>query len=117
MGRRAAAPENEATTEDPQKLEEKLHSLVPKIFDDAQTSTLNHRKNIVKLYKLQVEAAKCQVPVKKGGSMKLVGESLFNATMLHMINRVVVVKKGVRQADNIGKFIGEFIKHVNEKGS
>lgn len=90
---------------------------VSETFEQAQVSTANHRKNCIRLHKLHVRAASTIVKaVDTEGSQKLTGETHFEDAFLNMVNRVLVVKKGVIVADRIVKFVGSYVKYMNEKG-
>ncbi|KAF7357433.1 hypothetical protein MSAN_01339300 [Mycena sanguinolenta] len=73
---------------------------VAAIFDQAQTSIANHRKNCVALYKLHV---------------KKNDQSDFIAAFLDMLSRVLVIKKGPPPVDRILKFAAQYVRFVNEK--
>jgi condensin complex subunit 3 len=98
-------------------IEETLSTIIPKIFDQAQNTTANHQKNVVALHKVHIDAAAFTESVHNGKSIKLTGERLFEDTFIDLLCRVVVVKKGVSQADRIIKFVGAYTKYMNEKGS
>ncbi|KAG6812899.1 hypothetical protein H0H92_015634 [Tricholoma furcatifolium] len=85
------------------------------IFDQVQLSLANHRKNCVALYKLHNQAATVTKPGKNGSSVKLVGERKFSDIFISMVNRVLVVKKGPVAADRVVRFIGSYVKFVNDK--
>ncbi|KAG5353772.1 hypothetical protein C0989_002555 [Termitomyces sp. Mn162] len=85
---------------------DKIAAQVPRIFDQAQNSLANHQKNLVALYKLQVEAALCTEEVRQGRGLRLVGEKIFEEAILQMLTRVLPLKKGVTPADRVVKFIG-----------
>jgi condensin complex subunit 3 len=85
------------------------------IFTQAQTSLANHRKNCVNLYKIHVQAAG-DVRHNSKVTVKLVGEDEFARSFLDMVSRALVVKKGVASADRIIKFVGAYVKYINEKG-
>lgn len=91
-----------------------LHESVANIFDQTQVSLANHKKNCVALYKIHTKAATVTQPGKKG--LKLVGERAFQDVFIDMINRVLVVKKGPVNADRIVKYVGSYVKFMNEKG-
>jgi condensin complex subunit 3 len=97
-------------------VQEHVSANVPRILDQAQNSTTNHQKNLVALYKLQTEAAQYTESVRRGQGVKLVGERIFEETILLMLTRVLPLKKGTIQADRVIKFVGGYIKFVNEKG-
>lgn len=89
---------------------------LPKIFDQVQTTTANHQKNVVALHKVHVDAAAFTESIHGGRSIKLTGERLFEDTFIDLLCRVIVVKKGVSQADRIVKFIGAYAHYLNMKG-
>lgn len=104
------------TAEDPASVRECVSTYVPRILDQAQISTANHQKNLVALYKIQAEAAQYVEYVKKGKGFKPVGEKIFEDCLLQMLVRVLPMKKGTPQADRVVRFVGGFIKFINEKG-
>ncbi|KAI0801857.1 hypothetical protein BC629DRAFT_1438455 [Irpex lacteus] len=79
-----------------------LQSGLPRIFDQVQSTSANHQRNLVALYKLQSEAAKITESVQSGKSIELVGQTM-------------PVKKGATVADRVIKFVGGFTKFINEK--
>ncbi|RDB27802.1 Condensin complex subunit 3 [Hypsizygus marmoreus] len=85
------------------------------IFDQAQLTLANHRKNCVALYKLHVHAGAVTQSAKNGASVKLVGERAFGDAFIDMVSRVLVVKKGPATADRIVRFVGAYVKFMNEK--
>jgi condensin complex subunit 3 len=91
-----------------------LHANMATIFDQAQLSLANHRKNSVALYKLHLKAG--AFTQTRNGKIKLVGEHAFGDSFLGMVNRVLPVKKGSTGPDRVVKFIGSYVKFVNEKG-
>jgi len=93
-----------------------LHESVSAIFEQAQLSLANHKKNCVALYKIHTNAAAVTQPGKNGNGAKLIGEKAFQDVFLDMISRVLVVKKGPVTADRIVKYVGAFVKFMNEKG-
>lgn len=92
-----------------------LSAAVPRIFDQVQTSTVNHTKNFIALHKLHMEAAKRTAPA-PGGGTKLVGEREFEYAFMDMLARVLPVKKGATTADRVVKFVGGYIKFINDRG-
>lgn len=94
-----------------------LSSSLPRIFDQAQISLASHQKNLVALYKHHAEAAQHTESVHNGKGMKLVGERAFEDVLLRILMRVLPMKKGTTQADRIVKFMGGYIKFLNEKGT
>lgn len=95
---------------------EDLRDSIVNIFDQAQVSLANHKKNCVALYKLHTTAAAITQPAKKGNGLRLVGEKTFQDVFIDMVNRVLVMKKGPSNADRIVKYIGSYVKFMNEKG-
>ncbi|KAI6000302.1 nuclear condensing complex subunit [Pisolithus orientalis] len=95
---------------------EALSVSIPKIFDQAQNTTANHQKNIVALHKIHLDAAAFTESVHNGKAIKLTGERNFEDAFIDMVCRVLVIKKGVSQAERIVKFIGTYTKYLNEKG-
>lgn len=95
---------------------EKLRDSIATIFDQVQISLANHRKNCVALCKLHSQAAKVTRPTKNGTAVKLVGEKEFGDAFVDMINRILVVKKGPATVDRIVKFVGSYVKYLNERG-
>ncbi|OSD02558.1 hypothetical protein PYCCODRAFT_1367188 [Trametes coccinea BRFM310] len=94
-----------------------LQSALPKIFDQAQTTTANHQKNFVALYKLHSDAAAITESVQNGKSLKLTGERAFQDAFLDMLTRVLPVKKGTTVADRIVKFAAGYSKFITEKST
>ena len=91
-------------------------STVPKIFDQVQVSVANHQKNCVALHKIHAEAAEFTEPIDSRAMNKLTGEKMFAEVVQCLLFRVLVLKKGVTTADRVVKFIGAYIKFINEKG-
>ncbi|KAM6503310.1 Nuclear condensing complex subunit [Amanita muscaria] len=94
---------------------EDLKEKVAAVFDQAQASLASHRKNCVALYKLHVQAGNVTEVVKNGRATRLVGERAFGDAFVDMIARVLVVKKGPATADRVVKFVGTYVKFMNEK--
>ncbi|EPQ52389.1 chromosome condensation complex protein [Gloeophyllum trabeum ATCC 11539] len=94
---------------------EEISSSIPKIFDQAQVSTANHQKNYVALYKLHLEASKHTEPINKGRTVKHVGQKAFEDVVVEMTSRLLPLKKGTTVADRIVKFIGGYVRFMNEK--
>ncbi|KAH7887136.1 nuclear condensing complex subunit [Phlebopus sp. FC_14] len=98
-------------------VEENLTTNLPKIFDQAQNTTANHQKNVVALHKIHLEAAGFTESVHNGRSIKLTGERMFEDMFIDTLCRVMVVKKGVSQADRVVKFVGAYTKYMNQNSS
>ncbi|GBE88890.1 hypothetical protein SCP_1402980 [Sparassis crispa] len=96
---------------------ESLPELIPPIFDQAQHSMANHRKNCVALHKLQVQAAAVMEPIKQRAAVNLTGEKKFGDVFIDMVSRVLVVKKGPAPAERVFRFISSYIKFLIEKCS
>ncbi|KAI0941839.1 hypothetical protein AcV7_002413 [Taiwanofungus camphoratus] len=96
---------------------EALGTAIPKIFDQVQTTSANHQKNCVALYKLHSDAASHTEPTQGGRSVRLVGERTFEDIFVGMLARVLPVKKGVTVADRIVKFVGTYARFINEKAA
>ncbi|KAJ7722735.1 nuclear condensing complex subunit [Mycena maculata] len=90
-----------------------LRTTFSRIFDQVQTSTVNHQKNFIALHKLHLEAAKRTVVVESG--TKLVGEREFEAVFLDMLSRVLPVKKGATNADRVVRFVGGYVHFINDR--
>ncbi|KIM46792.1 hypothetical protein M413DRAFT_23143 [Hebeloma cylindrosporum] len=102
----------------PDRVLDELYESVANIFEQAQASLANHKKNSVALYKILVQAAEVTQPSsssKNGSGVKLVGEKAFQDVIVDMLSRVLVVKKGPANADRIVKYVGGFVKFMNEK--
>lgn len=93
---------------------ETLPTLIPPIFDQAQHTTANHRKNLVTLRKIQESCSTFIEETPKG--IKLVGEKAFNTCFVDMVNRVLPVKKGVAVADRVVKFVAAYVAYTTEQG-
>lgn len=93
---------------------ESLPSTLAPIFEQAQHTTANHRKNIVSLRKIQEGCASITETTPKG--IKLVGEKAFNGAFIGMVNGTLSVKKGVAVADRVVKFIASYIAYTTEQG-
>ncbi|PFH49328.1 hypothetical protein AMATHDRAFT_147847 [Amanita thiersii Skay4041] len=96
---------------------QELETAVPRIFDQAQVSTANHQKNFVALYKLHTEAAQHTETVKNGRGVKLVGERKIEEIFTLMLLRILPLKKGTSPADRIVKFVGGYVKFLNDKAA
>ncbi|KAG5642733.1 hypothetical protein DXG03_002278 [Asterophora parasitica] len=93
---------------------EKLHESLAVIFDQAQDTIANHRKNCVALYKIHQKAG---AVANTGSGVKRAGERNFGDVFIHMVNWVLVVKKGAVAADRVVRFIGSYVKFINERAS
>jgi condensin complex subunit 3 len=101
----------------PDRVLDDLYESIVNIFEQAQASLANHKKNCVALYKIYSKAAEVTQPSKNGTGVKLVGEKSFQDVVVDMVSRVLVVKKGPANADRIVKYVGGFVKFMNEKGA
>ena len=84
------------------------------ILQQVQATVTNHKKNYVTLYKVHTEAAGYMEESSRG--LRMVGEKLFRDAFASCLLRAFTVKKGVTAADNVLKFVGGYIRHMNEKG-
>ncbi|PPQ76775.1 hypothetical protein CVT24_010736 [Panaeolus cyanescens] len=114
-----APSKSKATASKPLDLDN-LHGILGAIFEQAQLSVANHKKNCVALYKIHVQASEVTETVagkKKGtDTIQYIGEEAFQEAFLELVSRVLVAKKGVGNADRVVKYIGSFVKFMNEKG-
>lgn len=94
-----------------------LDELIGPIFQQAQFTLANHRKNVVSLHTIHVQAAQVTETLAKGKGIQLTGEAMFNKAFVGMINRALPVKKGVSQADKVVKFVAAFVRYTSEKGT
>lgn len=85
-------------------------------LEQSQKTVSNHRKNINIAYKLFQQ---CSTVVERGSNgkiKKLIGEITFISTLKENgINRLVVLKRGITEADRVIKFICGFIAHAIEQ--
>lgn len=95
---------------------EELPELIAPIFQQAQFSLANHRKNVVSLHKLHEQAAQITQTLGKGKGIQLTGEAAFSKAFISMVNRILPIKKGVSQADKSVKFVAAFVRYTSEKG-
>ncbi|KAL1742526.1 nuclear condensing complex subunit [Schizophyllum fasciatum] len=94
---------------------EGLQGYMSSIFDQAQNTVANHKKNSVSLYKLHEQCAKITEQAKNGQAVKLVGERAFTDAFIDMTSRTVEIKKGPPAAERVVKFVGSYMKFLNEK--
>ncbi|KDR81425.1 hypothetical protein GALMADRAFT_239313 [Galerina marginata CBS 339.88] len=106
---------NETVPKEPDREDASL--AIAHIFEQAQVSTANHRKNCVALHKLHCEFADYKELLNKGRLQKLTGERQFQALYEPLVMRVLPVKKGVPSADRVVKFVAGYIKFINEKAA
>ncbi|KIK68659.1 hypothetical protein GYMLUDRAFT_68514 [Collybiopsis luxurians FD-317 M1] len=92
---------------------DELPASISSKFDEAQSSLANHRKNCVALHKLHLQASKVKGSGRKNEET-LAGEEAFGDIFIDMINRSLAVKKGAF-ADRIVKFVGSYVKLMNDK--
>ena len=98
---------------------EALSNSVGLIFDQVQTSITNHRKNCVKLYTLQLQAALITERDKtsmRRNAIKRTGEKAFVDVFHDMMSRILGIKKGSANAERVVKFIGAYVRFIIEKG-
>jgi hypothetical protein len=51
------------------------------------------------------------------GCIRFVGERAFEDCFIDMVNRVLVVKKGISVADRVVKFVAGYIEFLNAQGA
>ena len=93
-----------------------LPESIPRIFEQAQTSTANHQKNFVALNKLHNEAALVTETSGSGKKEQFTGEVAFEDLFINMVIRILPLKKGATVVDRIVKFVAGYVKFINEKG-
>jgi len=105
-------------SQNPDEVLQNLHEGIGAVFEQVQISLANHKKNCVALYKIHTHAAEAvhQLGGRKG--VQLVGEEAFQDVFVDMASRVLEVKKGNGAAgvERVVKFIGTFVRFMNEKG-
>ncbi|KJA27084.1 hypothetical protein HYPSUDRAFT_131697 [Hypholoma sublateritium FD-334 SS-4] len=94
-------------------LRQQFHLSISHILQQVQDTIANHRKNYVTLYKVHTEAAAYTEESSEG--LITVGENLFWEAFASRLLRAFTIKKGVAVADNVLKFVGGYIRHMNEK--
>ncbi|TDL22781.1 ARM repeat-containing protein [Rickenella mellea] len=92
-----------------------LPEVLPKIFEQAQVSTANHKKNFVALSKLQLDAALHTESTDDGKSLQLTGEKIFEDLFIGMVTRLLTVKKGTVVVERVVKFIAGYITFIHDK--
>lgn len=99
-------------------LDPQLRDKVSSVFDQAQTTTANHRKNCTILYKCQLDAT---LTAQRGRKAKTTinsnnNKDLFSDTFLDLVNRVLTIKKGTPNATRVVLFIIAYVKFALQKG-
>lgn len=84
-------------------------------LEQSQKTATNHRKNVAIVYKLFHQCGSVIERLPNGRGTRLVGEKAFIDALKEGINRVLVVKRGVVEADRVIKFICAFIAHATEQ--
>lgn len=88
------------------------------VLEQAQRTSSTHRKNLIILYKLFTACSKHTEELGGGRGTRLVGEKWFvDAFKNQAINRILVIRKGVVQADRVVKFLCGFISHAVQEGT
>lgn len=103
---------------------ESIPAVLATALEQAQKSAATHRKNVAILHKLFLNAATVvekQTSASTTSGLKktrtvLTGEIAFIEALKLGINRILVVKKGIVQADRCVKFICSFISYATEHG-
>lgn len=83
---------------------------VPQYFQEAQHSLASHRKNAVALYRAHTHCFDFTEETARG--LKLIGEKTFNSAFFACLNRVLVLKKGLTQADRCLKFVASYATYA-----
>lgn len=99
----------------PPPITQELIGQVARIFDEAQKSLNNHVKNHVSLYKIHLVFAGHRESM-KSNRVKLKGERQFQMVIQGLLNKLLALKKGEVSADRVVKFLGGYLKFINEKG-
>ena len=94
-------------------LDTQLRDKVSSVFDQAQTSTANHRKNCIILYKCQADAT---LTAQRGGKAIINNKDRFSDTFLDLVNRLLTIKKGTPNATRVVLFIIAYVKFSLQKG-
>jgi condensin complex subunit 3 len=105
-----------ARARSPEDLTDSLAESLPPIFNQAQLSLANHRKNVAVLHASFIESSKLTAASEDGRTV-LAGERAFVETLKGMVNRVLDVKKGVVQADRVLRFVASFVSFAVDKGA
>ncbi|WFD26291.1 chromosome condensation complex Condensin, subunit G [Malassezia nana] len=92
-----------------------VQAQLPPHFQDAQHSVANHRKNCVSLYRLHSQCAQVTESTPRG--TRLVGEKVFNECFFACLHRVLPLKKGVKTADRICRFVSTYAAYAIEQFS
>lgn len=98
---------------DEQELDERLTA----IFQDAQVSELNHKKNCASLHTLLNEAHLETSENKRGNKVVLDGERWFRDAFLKCVYKTLQCKKGDVFADRIASFVGAYVEYLDEQGT
>ncbi|KAJ7287535.1 nuclear condensing complex subunit [Mycena rebaudengoi] len=99
----------------PESTPESLLGLLGTIFDQAQSSVANHRKNCVALYKIHVKATITIPADKSKKNTTAMDQSEFVEVFLDMVSRILGVKKGSATAERTVKFVAAYVQFINEK--
>lgn len=84
-----------------------LRTDIPHIFQESQKTAANHRKNAIKLRKIQEQCSELD-----GEN----GEAAFNKEFIRNLNVVLAIKKKEPAADKVIQFVSSFILCTREKG-
>lgn len=93
-----------------------IPGIVGQALEQAQRTTATHRKNVAILHKLLLTSCNIVEKLENGKGTRLVGEKAFCDAVKASINKIVVVKKGVQQADRCIKFVCAFVAYASEQG-
>ena len=93
-----------------------LSLFVPHIFQGAQESVTNHRKNAVALRKFQLQCSTynhADPSISNGNNF---GENEFNKEFVRVVNKILTEKKGYLAAERVVEFIVMFVDYCRNKG-
>jgi hypothetical protein len=96
---------------DPEILET-LHEKLVEAFQGAQSEPFSHKRRVKTLCKLHAQAITFVEEGKQLGQAKRVGEKKFNEALWKTIAHVLLVRKGVVEADRTVRLVGAFVEQL-----
>lgn len=103
---------NYATMRPGPKIIESLHEQIIEVFQGAQNESSLHKRRVKTLCKLHVQAATFVEDGKQAGQANRVGEKKFNRAFWRTIVHVLVIRKGVVEADRAVRLVGAFVQQL-----
>lgn len=91
-----------------------LSQRMGQIFQQAQESPASHQKNSIALHGLLSNAARHKECLPEGG-MGLTGEHAFQKLFFGNLLHVLPLKKSIKPADMIAKFVGDFVGFIQRQ--